>query len=134
MLGDFKNFILKGNVIDLAVALVLGVAFGKIVESFIKDLVTPALLAPLMKGANIQDLEKYVIGDGIKIGVFLAALINFLVIAAVMFLIVRTYESAKKKMSRQEAMAEAAIDPAVALQQQLISSIDRLNTTVSQKM
>jgi large conductance mechanosensitive channel len=134
LLGDFKNFILKGNVIDLAVALVLGVAFGKIVESFIKDIITPALLAPLMKGANIQDIEKYVVGDGIKIGVFLAALINFLVIAAVMFLIVRTYETAKKKMSRQEAMAaEAPADP-IAVQQQLISSIDRLNTTVAQKI
>jgi large conductance mechanosensitive channel len=131
LLGDFKNFIMKGNVLDLAVAVILGGAFAKVVESFIKDVITPAVLSPVLEAAKLKDIGELSLG-GIKYGLFLSALINFLLVAAVIFLVVRVYESAKKKLSRQEAMAEAAADP-IAVQQQLISSIDRLNTTVSQK-
>jgi large conductance mechanosensitive channel len=133
VLGDFKNFILKGNVLDLAVAVILGGAFAKIVESFIKDIITPAVLSPLLEAAKLKDIAELSAG-GIKYGLFLSAVINFLLVAAVIFLVVRTYETAKRKMSRQEAMAaETPADP-VAVQQQLISSIERLNSTVSQKM
>ncbi len=134
LIGDFKDFILKGNVIDLAVAVILGGAFGKIVESFVKDVITPAILAPALKAANISDIEKLVVGDNIKIGVFLAAVINFLIIAFVIFLVVKSYEKAKKRMSRQEALTEAAPDPAVISQQQLVTALERLNNTVAQKM
>jgi large conductance mechanosensitive channel len=132
LLGDFKNFIMKGNVLDLAVAVILGGAFAKIVESLIKDIITPAVLSPILASLPVKDINllEY---NGIKYGLFLSALINFLLIAAVIFLMVRSFETAKKKMSRQEAMAAEAADP-IAVQQQLISSIDRLNTTVSQKI
>ena len=134
LIGDFKNFILKGNVLDLAVAVILGGAFGKIVESFIKDVITPALLLPLFKATGAKDIEALIVGDGIKIGLFISAIINFLVVGAVMFAVVRSYEVAKKKMSRQEALAEPAADPVVLSQQELVSAINRLNTTVSQKI
>jgi large conductance mechanosensitive channel len=132
-IGDFRGFILKGNVIDLAVAVILGTAFGKIVESLIKDVITPAILVPLFAATGAKNLETVQVGD-IKLGLFFSALINFLVIGIVMFLMVRAYEKAKKKMSRQEAMAEEAGDPALAAQQELVSAINRLNTTVAQKM
>lgn len=132
LLGDFKNFILKGNVLDLAVAVILGGAFGKIVESFIKDVITPALLVPVFKATGAKDVESIIIGDGVKIGLFFSAIINFLVVGIVMFVVVRAYETAKKKLSRQEAMAEAT-DPLVLAQQELIESLNRLNTTVSQR-
>jgi large conductance mechanosensitive channel len=133
LVGDFKNFIMKGNVLDLAVAVILGGAFAKVVESFIKDVITPAILSPVLEAAKLKDIAELSAG-GIKYGLFLSALVNFLLVALVIFLVVRVYETAKKKLSRQEAMAgEAAADP-VAVQQQLISSIDRLNTTVSQKV
>ncbi len=132
LLGDFKNFIMKGNVLDLAVAVILGGAFAKIVESFIKDIITPAVLSPLLASLPVKDINLLEF-NGIKYGLFISALINFLLIAAVIFLMVRSFETAKKKMSRQEAMAAEAADP-IAVQQQLISSIDRLNTTVSQKI
>ncbi len=134
LIGDFRDFILKGNVIDLAVAVILGGAFGKIVESFVKDIITPAILAPVLNAAKLKDIEQLVVGDGIKVGLFLAAVINFLVIALVIFLVVKSYEKAKKRMSRQEAMTEAALDPALAAQQQLVTALDRLNSTVNQKM
>ncbi len=133
IIGDFKNFIMKGNVLDLAVAVILGGAFAKIIESLIKDIITPAVLSPLLANLPVKDINllEY---NGIKYGLFISALINFLLIAAVIFLMVRSFETAKKKMSRQEAMAaESPADP-IAVQQQLISSIDRLNTTVSQKI
>jgi large conductance mechanosensitive channel len=133
-ISDFKDFIIKGNVIDLAVAVILGGAFGKIVESFVKDVITPAILAPALKAANVSDIEKFVVGDNVKIGLFLAAVINFLVISFVIFLVVRAYEKAKKKFARQEAMAEPATDAAVVAQQQLVTALDRLNNTVAQKM
>jgi large conductance mechanosensitive channel len=132
LLGDFKNFIMKGNVLDLAVAVILGGAFAKIIESLIKDIITPAILTPLLDAAKLKDIAELSIG-AVKYGLFLSALINFLLIAAVIFIMVRAYENAKKKMSRQEAMAAEAADP-IAVQQQLISSIDRLNTTVAQKI
>jgi large conductance mechanosensitive channel len=132
LIGDFKNFIMKGNVLDLAVAVILGGAFAKIIESLIKDIITPAVLAPVLEAAKLKDIAELSFG-AVKYGLFLSALINFLLIAGVIFLMVRAYENAKKKMSRQEAMAAEAADP-IAVQQQLISSIDRLNTTVAQKM
>ena len=119
LIGDFKNFIMKGNVLDLAVAVILGGAFAKIVESFIKDIITPAVLSPLLEAAKLKDIGELSF-NGIKYGLFLSALINFLLVAAVIFLMVRSFETAKKKMSRQEAMATEAADP-IAVQQQLIS-------------
>ena len=133
LIGDFKNFIMKGNVLDLAVAVILGGAFAKIVESFIKDIITPVVLAPVLEAAKLKDIADLSAG-GIKYGLFLSALINFLLIAFVIFLVVRSFEKAKRKLSRQEVMAEAATDPALAQQQLLIDSIDRLNNTVSRKI
>ena len=133
LIGDFKNFIMKGNVLDLAVAVILGGAFAKIVESFIKDIITPVVLAPVLEAAKLKDIAELSAG-GIKYGLFLSALINFLLIAFVIFLVVRSFETAKRKLSRQEVMAEVAADPVLAQQQLLIDSIDRLNNTVSRKI
>jgi large conductance mechanosensitive channel len=133
LIGDFKNFIMKGNVLDLAVAVILGGAFAKIVESFIKDIITPAVLSPVLEAAKLKDIAELSAG-GIKYGLFLSALINFLLIAFVIFLVVRSFETAKRKLSRQEVMAEVAADPVLAQQQLLIDSIDRLNNTVARKI
>ncbi len=133
LIGDFKNFIMKGNVLDLAVAVILGGAFAKIVESFIKDIITPVVLSPVLEAAKLKDIADLSAG-GVKYGLFLSALINFILIALVIFLVVRSFETAKRKLSRQEVMAEAAADPVVVQQQLLIDSIDRLNNTVSRKI
>ena len=133
LIGDFKNFIMKGNVLDLAVAVILGGAFAKIIESLIKDIITPVILNPVLKAAKVEDIALLTAG-GVKYGLFLSALINFLLIAFVIFLVVRSFETAKRKLSRQEVMAEVAADPVLAQQQLLIDSIDRLNNTVSRKI
>jgi len=80
--GDFQSFILRGNVLDLAVAVILGGAFGKIVESLVSDVITPALLSPALQSAKVEDLAKLSF-NGILYGKFLAAVLNFLLIAFV---------------------------------------------------
>jgi large conductance mechanosensitive channel len=81
--NDFKEFLMRGNVVDLAVAVVIGAAFGAIVTSFIEDLLTPLILQPAMSAAGADDIASLVWGP-VKYGSFLAALINFLVIGSVL--------------------------------------------------
>ena len=96
MLKEFRDFALKGNVVDLAVAVIIGGAFGAIVSSLVDDVITPLLLTPALKAANAQDLDKLMIGS-VKYGKFLAAIIKFIIVAFILFLIVKGMNSIKKK-------------------------------------
>ena len=96
MLREFKEFALKGNVIDLAVAVIIGGAFGTIISSLVDDVITPLLLTPALKAADAQDLDKLAWG-AVKYGKFLAAIIKFVVIAFILFLMVKTMNNLKKK-------------------------------------
>ncbi|MEP7109905.1 MAG: large conductance mechanosensitive channel protein MscL [Ferruginibacter sp.] len=99
---EFKEFISKGNVIDLAVAVVIGAAFGAIVSSLVDDVITPLLLAPALKAANVENLDKLTWG-AVKYGNFLAAVIKFIVIALVLFSVIKTMNSMIKKKAVVEA-------------------------------
>lgn len=128
--ADFRDFIMRGNVIDLAVAVIIGAAFGKIIESLVADIITPAILNPAMKAAGVERLADLSAG-GIQYGLFLAAIINFLVIAFCIFLLIRSYEAAKKRFTRQEEIAtEEPVDPAVAAQERLTIAMERLATVM----
>lgn len=96
MLKEFKEFVMKGNVVDLAVAVIIGAAFGAIVSSLVDDVITPLLLAPALKAAHAEDLDKLTWG-AVKYGKFLAAIIKFVVIAFVLFLLIKGMQSAIKK-------------------------------------
>ena len=87
--SDFKAFIQQGNVVDLAVAVVIGGAFGKVVDALV-SLVMTSLLAPALKAANVSAISAW------PAGAVLVALINFVVIAFVVFLIVRSIEALKR--------------------------------------
>ena len=125
---DFQKFILKGNVINLAVAVIIGGAFGKIITSLIEDIITPVLLNPALKAAKVEDLAKLQI-NGIKYGLFLASVINFLVIAFVIFVIIRSFEAAKRKEIREEATAGVKPDP----QERLTLAVERLAEVMESK-
>jgi large conductance mechanosensitive channel len=125
---DFQVFILKGNVIDLAVAVIIGSAFGKIITSLIEDIITPVLLNPALQAAKVEDLAKLQI-NGIKYGIFLASVINFLVIAFVIFLVVRSFEAMKRKEIRKEAAVEVKPDP----QERLTLAVERLAEVMESK-
>ena len=110
MLKDFKEFAFKGNVLDMAIGVIIGGAFGKIVTSLVNDLIMP-IISILIGGLNFTDL-KYVItpkhGDiaenAIAYGSFIQNVVNFFIIAFCIFLFVRLIEKFKKK---EEVKAEA---------------------------
>jgi large conductance mechanosensitive channel len=96
MLKEFRDFALKGNVVDLAVAVIIGGAFGAIISSMVDDVITPLLLQPALKAANAQDLDKLTWG-AVRYGKFLSAVIKFIIIAFILFLIVKGMNKLKKK-------------------------------------
>ena len=96
ILKEFRDFALRGNVVDLAVAVIIGAAFGAIVASLVDNVITPLLLTPALKAANAQDLDKLTYG-AVKYGLFLAAVIKFVIIAFILFLIVKAMKSIEKK-------------------------------------
>src|ERR1700755_446071 len=96
MLKEFKDFVMRGNVLDLAVAVVIGAAFGAIVSSLVEHIITPLLLAPALKAANLQDIDKLSWG-AVKYGSFLSAVIKFVIISFILFLIVKFFKSLEKK-------------------------------------
>lgn len=93
MLKEFQAFIAKGNVLDLAVAVVIGAAFGKIVDSFVKDILTP-ILTPLTSGV---DFATYKLGP-FAVGNFINNVVQFLIVAFALFLIVKAYNRLHPKV------------------------------------
>jgi large conductance mechanosensitive channel len=103
---EFKDFAMKGNMVDLAVGVIIGGAFGKIVDSLVTDVITPLLLAPALKAAGVDNLANYQVG-GIFVGKFLAAVLSFIVIAFVLFMLIK----GMNKMKKAEADAAPAAPP-----------------------
>lgn len=97
MMKEFKDFALKGNVIDLAIGVIIGSVFGKIINSLVEDVITPLLLKPAMEAANLNTLENLTIFGSVKYGVFLSSVINFVIVAFILFMVVRGINSMKKK-------------------------------------
>lgn len=110
MLKEFKAFAMRGNVIDLAIGVIIGGAFGAIVSSLINDVITPLVLKPALDAAQLSQLEDLTVMGAVKYGKFLAATINFIIIAFVLFLIVKGINAAKKK--EEAAPAAPAAPPA----------------------
>lgn len=110
MLKEFKSFVMRGNVVDLAIGVIIGGAFGGIVNSLVADIITPVLLQPALRAAGAEDIAAWKPG-GLLVGKFIAAVISFLVIAFVLFLIVKAMNAAKKKEEAKPApVAEVPAD------------------------
>ena len=95
-LEEFRDFAMKGNVVDLAVAVIIGGAFGAIVSSLVEDVITPLLLTPALHFAHVDDIDGLKWGT-VKYGKFLAAILKFVTIAFVMFGIIKAMNAAIKK-------------------------------------
>lgn len=118
-LKEFKDFALKGNVLDLAVAVVIGAAFNSIIKSLVDDIITPLLLTPALEAANLKDLSKLTIpGTAVKYGNFVSTIISFIVVAFVLFLIIKGINASRKK----EAEVPAA-PPAPTNEEKLLMEI-----------
>lgn len=96
MLKEFKDFVMRGNVLDLAVAVIIGGAFGKIVGSLVNDIIMP-LIGLVMGGVNFSELSITVGEAVVKWGAFVQTVLDFLVIAFVIFLIVKAANNMKKQ-------------------------------------
>src|SRR5690242_4143664 len=116
---EFKEFINKGNVIDLAVAVIIGAAFSAIVSSLVDDVITPLLLTPALKTAGVEDLNKLTWGT-VKYGNFISAVLKFFIIAFILFIIIRTMNSMKRK---KEAPVVPPTTPEYTLQEKLLMEI-----------
>jgi large conductance mechanosensitive channel len=96
ILKEFRDFALRGNVVDLAVAVIIGAAFGAIVSSLTDNVITPLLLKPALRAAHAENLEQLSYG-AVKYGLFLSAIIKFVIIAFILFLIVKGFKSIENK-------------------------------------
>jgi large conductance mechanosensitive channel len=128
MLKEFKEFAMRGNVLDLAVGVVIGAAFGKIVTSFVNDLLMPPL-GILIGGVNFKEL-KFVLkrdvmnAEGklsdvtLNYGNFIQSLVDFIIIAFAIFLVVKVMNSLKRKKA-----ASPEVPPAPTKQEVLLTEI-----------
>jgi large conductance mechanosensitive channel len=107
MIKEFKDFAMRGNVVDLAIGVIIGGAFGKIVGSLIDDVITPLLLKPALEAAHLSKLEDLTAFGSVKYGVFLSSVINFIIVAFVLFMIIKGLNAAKRK----EEVAAPASEP-----------------------
>ncbi|MFN8027206.1 MAG: large conductance mechanosensitive channel protein MscL [Acidimicrobiia bacterium] len=115
---DFRDFIMRGNVLDLAVAVVIGAAFNAVVTSMVNDIIMP-IVAGIIGKPSFDDLT-FSLGDAtVFYGKFLTALVNFLIIAATIFVIIRAFESLQNRRSKGEVEEPAAIktDEVIVLEQ-----------------
>jgi large conductance mechanosensitive channel len=112
LIKDFKSFVMKGNVLDLAVAVVIGTAFGRIVTSLVNDLLMPPI-GVMLGGVDFSDLAITVqeaVGEAeavtINYGVFIQTLIDFIIIAFAIFMVIKAFEKTKQKEQEKPAPAE----------------------------
>lgn len=101
MLKEFRDFALKGNVIDLAVAVIIGLAFGAVVLSLVNDIIMP-IVGVLLGGVDFASLSIQVGAATIAYGKFIQAIVNFLIIAFVLFLIVKAANRMRKPVAAPE--------------------------------
>ncbi|GAB15645.1 large-conductance mechanosensitive channel [Arthrobacter globiformis NBRC 12137] len=129
MLSGFKKFILKGNVIDLAVAVVIGSAFSAVVDALVKSVLMP-LISLLVGEPNFDDFLAF--GD-VRFGVLLTAVVNFLLVASALYFVIvapmnRLIEHRNRKLGiGQDTKKEAAEDPQIALLKEIRDALQEQN-------
>jgi large conductance mechanosensitive channel len=125
LVDEFKAFAMKGNVVDMAVGIIIGAAFGKIIASMVSDVIMPPL-GLLIGGVNFTDLKfvmKEAVGTNpavtLNYGNFLQVVFDFLIVAFVVFMMIKAMNSAKKK----QAAAPPAAPPAPSKEELLLTEI-----------
>lgn len=120
MIKELKEFLFKANVLDLAVAVVMGTAFNAIVTSLVNDVITPLFLNPALKAAGVEKIAD-LSWHGVAYGSFLSAVINFLIIGTTLFFIVKAANAAAALTKKEEA--EKATEEAAPTQEELLAEI-----------
>jgi large conductance mechanosensitive channel len=117
MWKEFKEFAFKGNVFDLAIAVVIGAAFGKIVSSLVENIIVP-IIGAISGGIDFSGMHKTIGSAEITYGVFLQSVFDFLIVAFVIFIVIRLLSKFKKK----EEPAEEVV-PEVDTKEELLKEI-----------
>ena len=117
MLTEFKKFAFKGNVLDLAIGVIMGAAFGKIVSSLVTDIMMPLIGLLFPSKPDFTNLA----WEGIKYGNFIQIIIDFLITAVAIFIFVKAINTAKEKMAKEEETEEKA--PEVDSKEELLKEI-----------
>ena len=120
LVGEFKNFAFKGNVIDLAVGVIIGIAFGKIVDSLVKHIILPALGVLLPGEQGYLGWKLVIAGKEIPYGLFVGEVLNFLLVALALFIFIVKFLGWVMKSKKEEAAAPA---PAPTRDQELLTEI-----------
>jgi large conductance mechanosensitive channel len=127
LVDEFKAFAMKGNVVDMAVGIIIGAAFGKIIASMVSDVIMPPL-GLLIGGVNFTDLKfimKAAVGENpavtLNYGNFLQVVFDFLIVAFVVFMMIKAMNSAKKKQATAPAAPPAP--PAPSKEEMLLTEI-----------
>ena len=103
--GEFKKFISKGNVVDMAVGVIIGGSFGKIVTSLVNDIITP-IIGIIIGGIDFSNLSIQINDAKIMYCNFIQTIIDFLIIAICIFTVIRTFEKIKNKNKKEEVVVE----------------------------
>ncbi|ATO27342.1 large conductance mechanosensitive channel protein MscL [Bacillus atrophaeus] len=102
MWSEFKSFAMRGNIVDLAIGVIIGGAFGKIVTSLVNDIIMP-IIGLLLGGLDFSGLS-FTFGDAqVKYGIFIQTIVNFLIISFSIFLVIRTLNKLRRKKEAEEA-------------------------------
>ena len=119
MIKELKEFLFKANVLDLAIAVVMGAAFNAIVTSLVNDIITPLFLNPALKAAGVAKIAD-LSWNGVAYGSFLSAVINFLIVGTTLFFIVKAANAAA--LTKKEE-TEKANEDAAPTQEELLTEI-----------
>lgn len=114
--SEFKTFISRGNVVDMAVGVIIGGAFGKIVTSLVNDVLMP-IIGVFLGGLDFSDLSIKVGDATIKYGSFIQSIVDFLIVAFCIFMIVKLFESFKKKKEEETEEAPKKSDEVLLLEE-----------------
>ena len=142
MINEFRKFIMRGNVIDLAVAIIIGAAFTAVVNSLVKDIIMPPI-GYMLGGVNFADL--FIALDGqsypslaaaqeagaatINYGLFIGTVINFIIVALVVFLLVKAMNNMMSRFKKEEEAAPAG----PTTEERLVETLDRLTKVLEEK-
>ncbi len=137
MLKEFREFISRGNVLDLAVAVIIGAAFGAITTSLVNQVIMPVIglvlggvdfsnLGIILKGAGAYASVKDAVAAGapvIQYGAFLNTVINFLIIAFVLFMVIRSFNAMKRRGENRTEPSEPVVPPPPPAEERLLTEI-----------
>ncbi|HML23435.1 MAG TPA: large-conductance mechanosensitive channel protein MscL [Aggregatilinea sp.] len=136
MLKEFRDFIMRGNVLDLAVGIIIGLAFTTVVNSLVNDIIMPPI-GVLIGGLDFSAIVitlKEAQGDDpavtMNVGVFINAIINFLIVALAVFMLVKGVNSAMEQMRRRQKAQDAVAPPEPTVEEKTLAALEQLNGTL----